>query len=59
MARGEEDYCEFLGWAMIDLDDPVPERAYVAAKRLGIDVEEFIELALEEKLERMNAADGA
>jgi hypothetical protein len=59
MARGEEDYCEFRGWVLIDLDDPIPKRAYVAANRLGIKIENFIDLALEEKLDRMKDAETA
>ena len=53
MSIPEQDKCEFLGWALIDLDDPIPKQAYKAAERLGIRIEDFIDEALKEKLERM------
>lgn len=52
MPPDENDDCEFLGWVLIDLDDPVPERALEESHRLGMSIEKFIEMALEEKLER-------
>jgi hypothetical protein len=51
--------CEFLGWALLDLDDPIPKRALRIAQQRGIQVEDFIEEAVAEKLARMDeAADG-
>lgn len=46
--------CEFLGWALLDLDDPIPKRALRIAQQRGIPVEEFIEEAIAEKLARMD-----
>jgi hypothetical protein len=53
MAITEQDTYEFLGWAMIDLDDPNPKRAYKAAHRLGIKVEDLIDEAIKEKMDKM------
>ena len=53
MAIPEQDEFEFLGWALVDLDAPIPKRAYKAAERLGIRIEDFIDEALKEKLEHM------
>ena len=53
MAIPEQDECVFLGWALVDLDEPIPKQAYKAAERLGIPIEDFIDEALKEKLERM------
>ena len=53
MAIPAQDECAFLGWALVHLDDPIPKQAYKAAKRLEIRIEEFIDEALKEKLERM------
>ena len=50
--------CDFLGLTLIDLDDPVPKRAFRKAQALGMTIEEFIVIALEEKLERMGDAEG-
>ncbi len=47
--------CEFLGWALLDLDDPVPKRALRIAQARGIQVEDFIEEAIAEKLARIDA----
>ena len=44
---------DFAGWVLIDLDDPVPRRALETARQMGIAVDEFIEMAVKEKLERM------
>jgi hypothetical protein len=44
---------EFAGWALLDLADPIANRAYQISRKLGIPVEEFIQQALAEKLERM------
>jgi hypothetical protein len=49
------DECEFLGWALLDLDDPIPKRALRIAKARGIQVEAFIEEAVAEKLARIDA----
>ena len=38
---------------MIDLDDTNPKRAYKAAERLGIKVEDLIDEAIKEKMDRM------
>jgi hypothetical protein len=46
--------CEFLGWALLDLDDPLPKRALRIAQQRGIEVEDFIEEAIAEKLARMD-----
>jgi hypothetical protein len=46
--------CEFLGWALLDLDDPIPKRALRIAEQRGIPVEDFIEEAIAEKLARMD-----
>jgi hypothetical protein len=49
----ENDNCDFLGLALIDLDDAAPRLAREVAERMGISIEEFIDIALREKLERM------
>jgi hypothetical protein len=49
----ENNNCDFLGWALIDLDDAAPRLALEVAEHMGISIEEFIDLALREKLERM------
>jgi hypothetical protein len=53
MAAESQDECEFLGWAMIDLDGPNPKRAYKLAHRLGVHVEDIIDEAIKEKMDRM------
>jgi hypothetical protein len=45
--------CDFKGWALLDLDDPIPMMAYRVAVAKGITVEEFIEEVLAEKLASM------
>ncbi len=51
----EVDECEFLGWALLDLDDPIPKRALRIAEARGIQVENFIEEAIAEKLARIDS----
>jgi hypothetical protein len=53
MAAEAKESCDFLGWALIDLDDPNPKRAYKLAHRLGVHVEEIIDEAIKEKMDRM------
>jgi hypothetical protein len=43
---------------LLDLDDPLPKRAFRIAQQRGIPVEHFIEEAIAEKLARMDKADG-
>jgi hypothetical protein len=49
----ENNNCDFLGWALIDLDNAAPRPAREVAERMGISIEEFMDIALREKLERM------
>jgi hypothetical protein len=56
MKYDQHSECEFLGWALIALDDPVPKRALRIAQQRGIQVEDFIEEAIAEKLARLDQA---
>jgi hypothetical protein len=56
MPPDENDDCEFAGWTLLDLDDPTLKRALEASQRLGMPIEQFIEMALQEKLERIGKA---
>ncbi len=45
-------------WALIDLTDELTDRATCVANELGLHFEEFMLMALEEKLERMGLRQG-
>jgi hypothetical protein len=54
----ENETSMWLGWALVDLDDPAPRLARRVAEHLGLSIEEFIDIALREKLERMDEIPG-
>ena len=45
-------------WALISLQEELTDRATYVANSLGMHIEDFIERALEEKLERMGLRQG-
>jgi hypothetical protein len=49
----ENNNCDFLGWALIDLDDAAPRLAREVAECMGISIEEFIDIAVREKLQKI------
>ena len=55
MAIVLNDEGTILGWVLVDLDDPGPKRLFHIAEKMGIRVEDLIELACVEKADRIDA----